>query len=358
LLQNVVDANRDCGNNDITYRIIIVAAGVSSMIVVPGAGGRRVLAAAAACALVLLTRGGPALAEPPRVAVSIKPLHSLVAGVMDGVARPELIVRGAASEHGYTLRPSDAKRLSEARLVFWIGPLLENYLVQPLAALAGQATIVEIATAPGVVLLPARGGGAWEEADDADPPPASGGASVDMDPHLWLDPMNGIAIARHVATQLAALDPANAARYAANDTALEGRLLALDAELKRRLAPLHGRKFVVFHDAYQYFDRHYELTAIGSIMVDPEHQPGARRLREIREKIVASGARCVFREPQFEPAIVQTVIEGTTAHSALLDPVGAELPEGPDLYRRLLQDLADNLLACLQPGGTGAGKTH
>jgi zinc transport system substrate-binding protein len=312
--------------------------------------GRRVRAAAIACALVLLL-GGLARAEAPRVAVSIKPVHSLVASVMAGVATPDLIVRGAASEHGYTLRPSDAKRLSEARLVFWVGPLLETYLAQPLATLAGQATVVEIATAPGVVLLPARGGGAWE-AENEEPHVATGDAEQALrskDPHLWLDPMNGIAIARVAAAQLAAIDPPNARRYSSNETALERRLLALDAELKGRLEALRGRQFVVFHDAYQYFERRYGLSAIGSIMIDSDHQPGARRLREMHDKIVASGARCVFREPQFEPALVNTVAEGSEARSATLDPLGAELPEGPDLYQKLLESLAGSLVACLRP---------
>lgn len=312
------------------------------MIHAPSACRRALLAWA------LLLLAVPARAEAPRVAVSIKPIHSLVAGVMAGVATPDLIVRGAASEHGYTLRPSDAKRLSEANLVFWVGPFLETYLVQPLATLAGKATVVEIATAPGVTLLPARGGGTWEPDEDA-PQPAGDQPLLSKDPHLWLDPANAVAIARVAARQLSTLDPPNAARYSANETALERRLLALDAQLKTELAPVRGQGFVVFHDAYQYFERRYDLSAIGSIMIDPDHQPGARRLSEMHEKIVATGARCVFREPQFEPALVQTVTEGTAARSATLDPLGAELPEGPDLYPKLLQTLADSLVGCLRP---------
>jgi zinc transport system substrate-binding protein len=329
------------------------------MIVVSMAA-RRVLAAATACALMFLVLATPARAEPPRVAVSIKPIHSLVASVMAGVGTPELIVRGAASEHGYTLRPSDAKRLSEAQLVFWIGPFLESFLVQPLGSLAVQATLIEIATAPGVVLLPARAGGAWE-AEDENPHAATaeGGQSLaTKDPHLWLDPMNAIAIARVAADRLAAMDPANAARYSANEMTLERRLLALDVQLKRRLEKLRGLDFVVFHDAYQYFDRRYGLSAIGSIMIDPEHPPGARRLRDMHQKVVATGARCVFREPQFEPALVRTVTEGTGARSATLDPLGAEIPEGPDLYPKLLENLATNLAACLQPSGGSLSETR
>jgi zinc transport system substrate-binding protein len=316
--------------------------------------GHRAAVLAMVCFLLLLVAVAPARAAAPRVAVSIKPVHSLVASVMEGIGTPDLIVRGAASEHGYTLRPSDAKRLSEAQLVFWIGPFLETYLIEPLATLAGQATVVEIARSPGVVLLPARGGGAWEPDDDAPVAVNNDKALSSRDPHLWLDPANAIAIARVAAARLAALDPANAAHYSANERALEGRLHALDTRLAGRLQPLRGLGFVVFHDAYQYFERRYGLHAIGSIMIDPEHQPGARRLREMREKIVASGARCVFREPQFEPALVQTVIEGTGAQTATLDPIGAEIPEGPDLYGTLMENLGESLASCLLPSSSRA----
>lgn len=282
----------------------------------------------------------------PRVVASIKPIHALVAAVMAGVGAPELIVQGGASVHTYTLRPTDAEHLHNAQLVFWVGPVMESFLVKPLAALSSHADIVELDRAPGVTALKARVGGVWEK--DADEP-ETGARAADIDGHLWLNPENAEAIARVAAARLAALDPANAARYAANAAALEQRLDALDAELTRRLAPVRGVPFVVFHDAYQYFDRRYGLDAIGSITVSPERQPGARRIAEIRAKVKQLGARCVFSEPQFPPTLVNTVIAGTKARTGVLDPEGASLPAGPDLYGALMHRLADSLVRCLGP---------
>ena len=150
--------------------------------------------------------------------------------------------------------------------------------------------------------------------------------------------------------RLAALDRANAARYAANGAALERRLDALDGALRRRLAALGGVRFVVFHDAYHYLERRYGLAAIGSITVTPESQPGARRLQAIRGKIRTLGARCVFREPQFEPRLVDVVIAGSAARTGVLDPEGALLERGPELYFKLMNGLADGLARCLGNG--------
>jgi zinc transport system substrate-binding protein len=300
---------------------------------------RRLLARLLVAALV-----GTAVpaAAAPKVVASIKPIHSLIAGVMAGVGEPQLIVSGGASPHLYTLKPSDAERLEHADLVFWVGPIFEGFLVKPIAVLAGKAVIVELDRAPGVTLLPARQGGAWDA--DADRPAAS---ALEQDGHLWLDPANAKAIVRVAVARLSTLDPAQAAAYGANGAALERRLDVLDASLRQRLGAVAGLRFVVFHDAYQYFERRYGLAAIGSITVSPEHRPGARRLREIRGKIAGLGVRCVFSEPQFEPRLVETVIAGTGARADMLDPEGAALVPGPDLYGALLTGLADRLESCL-----------
>ncbi len=299
-------------------------------------------------AVLLLLAASPVQAAAPEVVVSIKPLHSLVAGVMAGVAEPQLLVPGAASPHAYALRPSDARRLEGARLVFWVGPVLESFLVKPLAALAHRAEIVEADRLPEVTLLAARGGGAWEQdADhDHDRDPADG-AAARADGHLWLDPANARAIVRAAAARLAALDPANAARYGENGRALEARLMALDEELAARLHPVRGLPFVVFHDAYHYLEARYGLVAIGSITVSPDRPPGARRVERIREKIVATQARCVFSEPQFSPALAETLTEGAGARTAVLDPEGAALAPGPELYPTLMRRLAESLVGCL-----------
>ncbi len=264
---------------------------------------------------------------------------------MEGVGEPDLIVAGGASPHSYALKPLDATRLERADMVFWVGPIFESFLVKPLTVLADKAEIVELDRAPGVTLLPAREGGTWE-ADEHH----HAASALEQDGHLWLDPENAQAIVQVAVARLAALDHANASRYAANGAALERRLDALDGALRQRLAALGGVRFVVFHDAYQYFERHYGLAAIGSITVTPESQPGARRLQAIRDKIRTLGARCVFREPQFEPRLVDVVIAGSAARTGVLDPEGALLQRGPELYFQLMNGLADGLVRCLGEG--------
>ncbi|HYM03122.1 MAG TPA: zinc ABC transporter substrate-binding protein, partial [Stellaceae bacterium] len=294
--------------------------------------------------IALLLAATPASAAP-QVVASIKPIHALVAGVMSGIGEPGLIVAGSASPHAYALRPSDARRLEKAQLIFWIGPIFEGFLIKPLAALGGKADIVELDRAPGITLLPARHGGAWEEDDDEhDHRHAS---AVEQDGHLWLDPGNAKAIVRIAVARLSALDPASAARYAANGARIERDLTALDAAIAERLEPVRRVPFVVFHDAYGYFEHRYGLDGIGSVTVTPEATPGARRVRAIRDKIRGLGARCVFSEPQFKPALMETITAGTSARSGTLDPEGTALAAGPGLYAKLMDDLADNLARCL-----------
>jgi len=284
-----------------------------------------------------------ALADPPVVVASIKPVHSLVAGVMAGMGTPVLLVHGAASPHTYSLRAEDARALDAARLVFWVGPSMESLLVKPLQALSGRAEIVELDRAPGVTTLPARIGGVWEPDLDA---PAGPGT---VDGHLWLDIDNAKVIVSLAAERLAALDPGNAARYDANARDLESRLGALDQELRAEFFPLGGKPFVVFHDAYQYLARRYALDTVGAISVDPGRPPGPRRIEEIRAKIVASHAGCVFGEPRFTPTLLNTVTAGTGVRAATLDDLGTGIPDGPELYFRLMRGVASALTHCLGP---------
>jgi len=296
---------------------------------------------------LLLVSSLPAGAAP-RVAVSLKPLHSLVAAVMEGAGSPELILRGASSPHTYSLRPSEARLLEEADMVFWAGGALEAFLEKPLAALGSRARIVTLLQAPGVALLPARRGGAWDDDAQHGGVGESAPEEASADGHLWLDPANAKAIARAAADVLGQVDPANRGRYAANAVRLAARIDALDAELVVRIAPVRGVPYVVFHDAYQYFERHYALRPAGSVAVSPERTPGARRVREIREKIRGLRARCVFGEPQFPPALLATLTEGTEARTGVLDPLGADLSPGPDAWFALMRSLGGSLATCLR----------
>ena len=295
-------------------------------------------------AVVLLFAAGPAVAAPRAVA-SFKPLQSLAAAVMAGIGTPQMIIHGAGSPHTYSMRPSDAMELSRADVVFWIGPNFEAFLIKPIAALSPHARVVTLIKAPAVQVLEARRGGSWEQ--DADEPLGDRGLD-EADPHIFLDPRNAEAMVRAMAAALEAVDPPNRERYQANADAEIARLQALDAELRHTLAPVRGIPFVVFHDGTQYLEHRYGLTAVGSIVVSPERPPGARRIAEIRDKIKADAAACVFAEPQFQSALVRTAVDGTHARTGVLDYVGVDLKPGPDAYFEMMRRLAHSLATCLK----------
>jgi zinc transport system substrate-binding protein len=298
----------------------------------------------------------------PDVVVSIKPVHSLVAAIMKGVAEPKLIVDGAASPHTFTMKPSNAKTLEGAGMVFWVGHGMEAFLEKPLEALASKATVVTLEEAPGLEKLKFREGGAFEPHDDGDHhhdgDQAHAGHDDDdddhdhegFDTHLWLDPMNAKAMASEIERALVQADPANAAKYQANGATLMKSLDQLDGELKATLAPVKDKPFIVFHDAYQYFEHRYGVKVAGSITVSPETTPGAERISEIHKKVAELGATCVFAEPQFEPKLVSVVTEGSKARSSVLDPEAATLKAGPDLYFELMRGIAASLKTCLGKG--------
>jgi zinc transport system substrate-binding protein len=293
----------------------------------------------------LLAVTAPAFAEVPRVAATTKPIHSLVAAVMGDLGTPDLIVKGAASAHTYSLRPSDAANLGNADIVFWTGHGLELFLQDSIATLAPDATIVALSANPAIELLPIREGGAFESHDD-------GGddhdhAHDEHDMHFWLDPLNAALMVTQIADTLAYADPLHAQRYFDNAKAETARLQQLVAETEAKLAPVKDVPFIVFHDAYQYFERRFGLSVVGAITVTPDTLPGAQRIGALRDKVISAGAACVFAEPQFEPGVVNTVIEATSAKAAVLDPEGATLTEGPELYAQLITGLADSLVACL-----------
>lgn len=282
----------------------------------------------------------------PNVVVSIKPLQSLVASVMTGVGEPALIVKGAGSPHTYALAPSQAALIENADLLFWVGHELEAFLEKPIEALGGKSEAVELLEYEGMMRLPPREGGPFEEHEDTH---AAGESHHDegFDPHVWLDPRNAKVIVAAAAAALARIDPANGPRYAANAAAATARLDALETEIRATLAPVRGRPFIVFHDAYQYFENRFGVAAAGSITVRPEQPPGAASIGEIRARIRNFRVSCIFAEPQFPPWLAATVAEGSGARIELLDPIGAVLAEGPDQYYSLMRALAGSLRDCL-----------
>jgi zinc transport system substrate-binding protein len=285
-----------------------------------------------------------------RVVVTIKPLHALVAGVMAGAGTPDLLVKGSASPHTYALKPSDARALTHADLFFRASDTLEPFTRRIVKSLPSSVEVVTLQQVPGLALLARRSGatftshGGHAHAGDVSLP--SGTA---IDGHTWLDPHNAQAMVERIAQVLADRDPRHAALFHANAGRLKERLGALDAEISHELQPVAGKPYIVFHDALQYFERRYGLAGVGSISITPDIAPSAGRLSELRGRITARDALCVFTEPQFAPQLAQNLVEGTPARVATLDPEGARLAPGPDLYFTLLRRLASDLRGCLSP---------
>jgi zinc transport system substrate-binding protein len=344
---------------------------------------------------------GTAMADVPRVAVDIAPVHSLVARVMDGVGTPSLIVQPGASPHEYSLRPSEAQALQDADLVFWIGEGLTPWMHESIETLAGDAAVTTLLEADGTVLLGFREGALFEAHSHGDEDHAEGdghdhdheehteGADHDHDktehtegeahddaahaeehdhehekhaeaeahdhghdhgahdPHAWLSPENAATWLNVIAAQLSAADPDNAGAYFANAAAAREEIAAVSAEVKATLDPMRDGRFIVFHDAYQYFETAFDFPASGAISISDASDPSPARIAEIQGRIAGENIQCVLSEPQFDAGLVATVMDGTDAKTAVLDPLGSNLETGAGLYPQLLRDLATSLAACL-----------
>ena len=294
-----------------------------------------------------------------KVVASIKPVHSLVASVMQGVSEPSLLVKGAGSPHTYSLKPSQAKELQAADIVFWMSHDLEAFLENSIESIAKNAKAVSLMDSHGLMKLNFREGGAFDahdhghddhgddKHDDHGHDKHDDHGHDEVDPHVWLDPQNAKSLVHEIEEHLAEIDPSNAAKYEANAKAVMKKLDALTKEIEADLKPIRERGYVVFHDAYQYFERRFGVSAVGSITVSPEVLPGAERVSELRDKVKSLNASCVFSEPQFEPKLVKTITENTDAGTGVLDPLGANIKDGPELYFTLIRNMAKSLKDCL-----------
>lgn len=280
----------------------------------------------------------------PKVVATIAPLAGIAAAVMDGVGMPDLLIKNNASPHTYQMKPSDMALVAEADIVVWDGEGLENFLAGKLSTLAPRARLVGLLDEQsGARLLPVRTSTEWEADDDGD-------AAVAHDPHAWLDPVNAVALARYLSDQLAEIDPVHAEKYRLNAHAFAQQMAGIDADIKTRMSKLQAEGFIVFHDGYQYFTRHYGLKELGAITLAPDVPPSARRLAELQERIRSQNAACVFAEPQFSPALVETLVSGTQARIGTLNPDASDLPVSPHLYEDYLLRLTDAFSDCLMPG--------
>lgn len=316
-----------------------------------------------------------------RVVTSIKPVHSLVAAVMNGVSAPDLLIEGTGSPHTYAMRPSQARNLQDANIIFWVGPELETFLIKPVKTAGQNATSVVLMQSNGMILRPFREGhghhddkhedehkhDAEHKHDDEHKHDAEHKHEKEhkheqtkdahhdhdkhdehgTDPHVWLDPENAKAMVLRITQALSEADPANANTYQKNATAVIVRLDQLSVEISTTVNPLKDAKYVVFHDAYQYFEARFGLASTGAITLNPDVLPGAAHLKEIKHTVADLGVTCVFSEPQFKPQLVSLVIEGTAAKSSVLDPLGASIPAGPDQYFELMKAMALSMKGCL-----------
>lgn len=291
--------------------------------------------------------GSAATAADAAVVASIKPLGFIASAIADGVTNTEVLLPDGASEHDYALRPSDVKRLQGADLVVWVGPEMEAFMQKSVRQLPEQKQL-ELAAIAGVKPLLMKGG-------DDDDDEHDHGAKSDADHHhgeynlhIWLSPDVARLSAVAIHDKLVELMPENRAKLDANLKDFESGLADADKQVGSVLAPLKGKGYFVFHDAYGYFEKHYGLTPLGHFTVNPEIQPGAQRLHEIRTQLVEHRAVCVFAEPQFRPAVINAVARGTNVRSGTLDPLGIEVALGKNSYMQFMTGLANQYASCLK----------
>jgi len=329
-----------------------------------------------------------------KVVASVKPVHSLVSMVMGDKGTARLLIDGTASPHTYALTPRQASDLQSADAIFWVGDSLEAFLHKPLQTAGAGARQIDLMITPGIDTLPFREGGAFEahahddheghddhghkDHDDHDDyghkeheghdehddhghkdhddhvHKGHAHSAEETDPHIWLDPDNAKAMLYHIAHVLGELDPDHGAEFKRNAEQAAARLDQLTASIKADLDPVKDGEFIVFHDAYHYFEDSFGLKAAGAISLSPERMPGARRVAEIRARLQDDHIRCVFTEPQFEPRIVTTILEGTNRKSVEIDPLGAAVSSGPEMYFALLDAMRTSFVNCL--GRKGADR--
>ena len=302
------------------------------------------------------------MADVPNVAADIAPIHSLVSKVMDGVGEPKLVIQSGATPHGYRLRPSEAKALQDANLIFWMGEELTPWLDGAIDTLASNATVTSLLDQEGVLLHDFREGALFEAHDhsahdehddhddhddhkDHDDHDDHGHGA--HDPHAWLSPENAKLWLNIIASKLSVADPENAASYFTNAAAGQAEIEDMVAEVSATLKPVQGGKFVVFHDAYQYFENDFDFYASGAISLGDASDPSPARIAEIQRRIQEEGIQCVLAEPQYKKGLVATVMEGSEATASVIDPLGADIKPGPKLYTQLIKNMAKTLRDCL-----------
>ena len=299
--------------------------------------------------------GSSAIADVPNVSVDIAPLHSLVASVMNGVGVPSLIIPPGSSPHDHQLRPSEAKAMQDANIVFWMGEELTPWMENAVKTLSSNASVTTFLENDKTSLLEFREGALFEahyhedeqhddeEHDDEEHDEQGHGSH---DPHAWLSPNNAKAWLDVIAAQLSSYDTENAGVYFTNAASAKSEIEMMIAEINLALDPIRGGKFIVFHDAYQYFENDFDFQASGAISIGDASDPSPARIAKIQKRIRDEEINCVLAEPQFKANLVQTVMEGSQANTNVIDPLGAGLKPGILLYNKLIKNMAQSLADC------------
>ncbi|BDX02022.1 zinc ABC transporter substrate-binding protein [Marinomonas pontica] len=309
----------------------------------------------------------PIALAKPIITTSIKPVSMVVAAIAGDKAEIQQIVSSTASPHDFAMRPSDLKKILNADVVVWVGESLERFLEKPLENAGKENSSIEWLALEGMSLHnfakehhhddegEAEEGHhddheAHEDHDHeahGDHDEHEGHHHDGVDPHVWLSPDNARVLAKAVTARLVSLDAANAEYYNGNLASFEKGLSAKDAEIRSALNKVNSVPYIVFHDGYSYFEQHYGLSHAGEITVSPERKPGAKKVAEIRHEIEEHNVQCVFSEPQFSPAIVKTLLDGTDVNTTPLDPLGAQVKMGTNAYLSFLDSLSGQFLSCL-----------
>jgi len=298
-----------------------------------------------------------------QVVTSIKPIHSLASMLMDGIGAPKLIVDGSNSPHNFTLKPSHAKMLQNADLVFWVGEDIEAFLEKPLRTVAKKAKKIELMEISQIKKIKFREKNIFEDHHDDHGHKKHddhghkkhddhghkkhddhGHAHGEHDPHIWLDPLNAKVILKVMAKNMKMMDKKNSARYDANLKKANAKIDGLISEINKVINK--NAKYVVFHDAYQYFEKRFGLKTLGALTVNTDVLPGAEQLKVIRKVIKKKNANCIFSEPQFNPKIIKAIAKDTNIKTGVLDPLGADLQNNQDLYFKLIKNLSYSLRKC------------
>ncbi|HHQ4712571.1 zinc ABC transporter substrate-binding protein ZnuA [Aeromonas veronii] len=288
------------------------------------------------------------------VLTTIKPLGFIAAAITDGVSEPKVLLPTGASPHDFSLRPSDIRNINSAGLVVWVGPELEGFMAKPLANHPHALALTQVEGMP-LFNYATQDSHDSHDHDDHDHAAHEHGGHDEgheghhhegVDPHIWLGPTQAKVIAKAIASELGKLDPANQARYDANLAAFDTKVDAKDKVIAGQMKAVNEKGYFVFHEAYGYWERHYGMSSKGHFTVNPERRPGAKTLVDIRKALEEKQASCIYAEPQFSPAVIESVARNTGAKVLLLDEVGEQVPLGPDGYPQFMQQLADAFAQC------------